>query len=275
MDCIEVIDQKIFAYHGVLPEEKETGQYFYISFKAYLNISEAADQDDMSLSVSYADMCRTVKKAVVSEVYDLIETVADRTAKALLMAYPKLQRVVLTVKKPSAPVGEPVAYPAVTVDRQWHQAYIAIGSNMGDSRQIIRTAIDLLDEHVLGGVTAEATIVETEPWGKTDQENFFNTAIGYRTLLAPRQLMKLLLETEAIHGRERHEKWGPRTLDLDLVLYDDLISDDPYVTLPHPLMEERAFVLEPLTEIAPNVCHPVLNERIGKIYERFKNLSTT
>lgn len=274
MDYIEVVDQKIFAYHGVLQEEKDAGQYFYISFKAYLNMEAAAEQDHMDLSVSYADMCQTVKAIVQGEVYDLIETVADRTATALLLEYPLLERVMLTVKKPSAPVGEPVAYPAVTVDRAWHKAYVALGSNMGDSRNTLQSAIKQLNAHKTTVVTKTATMIKTEPWGKTDQAKFYNSVVELHTLLSPGTLMSLLLNIEKDYGRERAVKWGPRTLDLDLLLYDDLVTDDPHVTIPHPLMEERLFVLEPLCEIAPNMMHPVLRQRIFRLRDQVGKLST-
>lgn len=273
LDYIEVVDQKIYAYHGVLQEEKDAGQYFYVSFKAYLNMEEASDHDQMSLSVSYADMCQTVKAYVQGDVYDLIETVAHGAATALLLEHPLLQRVVVTLKKPSAPVGEPVAYPAVVVDRSWHMAYVALGSNVGDSKATLQGAIDALDSHSLCAVTDSATIIETEPWGKTDQANFYNSVLALKTLLSPKQLMTLLLSIEKTYGREREVKWGPRTLDLDLLLYDDLVTDDPYVTIPHPLMEDRGFVLKPLTEIAPNVVHPILKQRIFKLNEQLNNKS--
>ena len=270
MDYIEVVDQRIYAYHGVLPEEKKLGQEFLVSFKAYLDVRPSAAADDMMKSVSYADMCQTVKKTVTGQVYDLIETLADRTAKALLLTYPLLDRVEVTVKKPSAPVGEPLAYPAVSLERGWHMAYVAVGSNMGDSKATIKSAIDELDGHGLSQVTKVAKVIETEPWGKTDQSTFHNTALEYRTLLSPKELMTLLLATEHHYGRERIEKWGPRTLDLDLIFYDDLISDDPFVTLPHPLMEDRLFVLEPLCEIAPNKVHPLLGTRVFRLCDKLK-----
>lgn len=264
-DYIEIKDQKIYAYHGVLDEEKRDGQCFYISFKAYLDMGPSAEADEMTLSVSYADMCQTVKKAVTETVYDLIETVADRTAKALLMAHPLLNKVVLTVKKPSAPVGEPVEYPAVTVERGWHMVYVAMGSNIGESRRILEDALKDMNKSAFLEVTKSATIIETDPWGVTDQANFYNTVAECRTLLSPRQLMTLLLEIEKNYGRERDLHWGPRTLDLDILLYDDLITADPYVTLPHPYMTERAFVLEPLAEIAPNVLEPMSRRRISDL----------
>ncbi len=262
MDYIEVVDQRIYGYHGVLEEEKEAGQEFFVSFKAYLSIDDAAEHDDMLLSVSYADMCKTVKQVVTEQSYDLIETVADKAAKSLLLNYDRLDRVVLTVKKPSAPVGEPVAYPAVCVDRGWHKAYIGLGSNMGDSTGTINHAIDVLNEDPLTKVIDRSTVIETKPWGNEDQPNFKNAVISVKTLASPRQLMTRLMAVEKSFGRERDVKWGPRTLDLDILLYDDETSDDPYVTLPHPLMDKRTFVLKPMCEIGANVVHPILGKRI-------------
>lgn len=262
MDYIDVINQEIYAYHGVLEEEKKEGQYFYLSFRAYLDMAPSAEKDAMALSVSYAAMCRTVQETVTATTYDLIETVADKVAKALLMTYPRLKKVKVTVKKPSAPIEQVVDYPAVTVKRRWHKACISVGSNLGDSVATIEGALEKLGETPFTELSATATIIETAPWGKEDQPNFYNTAAVVKTLLTPAQLMQRLLDIEALYGRKREEKWGPRTLDLDLILYDDRVSDDPFVTLPHPLMAERAFVLKPLCELVPNYVHPLLNKRL-------------
>lgn len=265
MDYIEVVDLEIFAYHGVLDHEKKDGQNFYVSFKAYMDLEPSALTDDLSLSVSYADMCATVKSFVQGSVYDLIEKVADGAAKKLLHTYELINRVELWVKKPSAPIGEPVAYPQVYVDRSWHKAYIAIGSNMGDRRKTIDGSIENLNTEE-GQVTKLASIIETEPWGPVEQEGYLNTVVEYRTLLSPQRLMTFLLEVEQAYGRERKEHWGPRTLDLDIIFYDDLVTDDPYVILPHPYMHERAFVLEPMMELCPNKVHPLLKQRVKDLH---------
>lgn len=267
MDHIKVVDLEVFAYHGVLQEEKENGQTFLVSFDAYFDLSVCAASDDLNLSVSYAEMCHTVKEYMTSRVHDLIETVAEGIAKELLTTYDLIDHVKVILKKPSAPIGEPVAYPAIVIERGWHQVYIGMGSNMGDRYDILKQAIETIAKHRFIDVVKESGLVETEPWGKTDQPSFVNGALELRTLLNPRELMTYLLEVEQHFDRKRDEKWGPRTLDLDIILYDDLVSEDPYVVIPHPLMEHRAFVLEPLCDIAPFKVHPLLNKRIIQLLE--------
>ncbi len=136
-------------------------------------------------------------------------------------------------------------------------AYIAVGSNVGDRRATIEAALRDLDG--VGGVElgAVSRILETEPVGPP-QGRYLNAAAALRTTLGARELLAAMLAIEARHGRRRTERarWGPRTLDLDLLLYADAVIDEPGLTVPHPRLHERMFVLEPLAEIAAEVVHP-------------------
>ncbi len=266
-DIIRVKDLEVFAHHGVLEEEKQNGQNFYVSFDAYVDIRPSAKTDNLDLSVSYADMCSTVKAYMTSKVYDLIETVAEGIAKELLTSYDLIDKVKVTLKKPSAPIGEKVDYPAIEIERGWHTAYIGIGSNIGDSKSILRGAVAQIKGNVMVKEMRQSTLIETEPWGNVDQASFLNGVIEFRTLMSPRDLMTYLLDVEQQFDRKREMKWGPRTLDLDILLYDDLVSEDPHVIVPHPLMCEREFVLNPLSELVPYKVHPLLNKRIQEIYD--------
>lgn len=271
MDCIKVVDLEVFAHHGVLDFEKESGQNFYVSFEAYMDLAPAAAKDDLNLSVSYADMCQSVKAYMTENTYDLIETVTEGIARELLLTYALIRRVKVTLKKPLAPIGEPVDYPAIVMERCWHQVYIGIGSNMGDREQIIREAIESISSHDLIRIKQVATLIETEAWGNVEQSTFLNGAIHIETLLNPSVLMTYLLEVEQEFDRKREIKWGPRTIDLDILLYDDLITDDPHITLPHPLMTQRAFVLEPLCELNANLVHPLYQMRMFELLEMIKS----
>jgi 2-amino-4-hydroxy-6-hydroxymethyldihydropteridine diphosphokinase len=128
------------------------------------------------------------------------------------------------------------------------RAYVGVGSNLGDREGTIRAAIDGLP-----GVVAVSKLRETEPVGPVEQPTFLNGAVALETELSPRELLDLLLAVERGLGRERRERWGPRTIDLDLLLYGDRTVDEPGLTLPHPRLHERRFALEPLAELDPEL----------------------
>jgi 2-amino-4-hydroxy-6-hydroxymethyldihydropteridine diphosphokinase len=143
-------------------------------------------------------------------------------------------------------------------------AYIALGSNLGDRRDYLERGITALQSHVV--VSRVSTFYETTPvGGPAGQGPFLNAAAELRTDLAPTQLLQLLLDVERGLGRVRTEKDGPRTLDLDLLLYGDLVVRDADLILPHPRLHERLFVLQPLAEIAPGAVHPVLKRTIAEL----------
>jgi 2-amino-4-hydroxy-6-hydroxymethyldihydropteridine diphosphokinase len=142
-----------------------------------------------------------------------------------------------------------------------HLAYISGGSNLGDRREHLDRAITLLAEKA-GRVRKISSLYETEPVGFRDQPWFLNVALELETGLAPEELLHHCWEIENGEGRTRPFANAPRTLDLDLLLYDDLVLATPSLVVPHPRMAERRFVLEPLAEIAPDVLHPVLKATI-------------
>jgi 2-amino-4-hydroxy-6-hydroxymethyldihydropteridine diphosphokinase len=131
------------------------------------------------------------------------------------------------------------------------RAYVGVGANLGDREATIRAALDALP-----GVVAVSTLRETDPVGVVDQPLFLNGAVALETTLAPRALLETLLAVERELGRERGERWGPRTIDLDLLLYGDETIDEPGLTVPHPRLHERRFVLEPLADLDPGLVIP-------------------
>lgn len=132
-------------------------------------------------------------------------------------------------------------------------AYIGLGSNLGDSPDNLRQALRALNSVPEIVVDKVAGLYKTAPVGYTDQAWFYNTVARIQTTFDPHALLALLLQTEDTLGRVRNIRWGPRTVDLDLLLYEDLVIDTPALTVPHPRMLERAFVLVPLSEIAPGL----------------------
>ena len=142
-------------------------------------------------------------------------------------------------------------------------AYLGLGSNLGDREENLRRALALFGE--MGEVTALSSVYETEPWGYAEQPSFLNMACGLRVALTPPELLAHAQDVERRLGRVRSIRYGPRTIDVDILLYGDLIIDTPDLCIPHPGIPERAFVLAPLAEIAPALEHPVLKRPIGAL----------
>ncbi|RKD21560.1 2-amino-4-hydroxy-6-hydroxymethyldihydropteridinediphosphokinase [Caminicella sporogenes DSM 14501] len=133
------------------------------------------------------------------------------------------------------------------------RVFLSLGSNLGNKKENLDKAIDLLKKHDNINVIKISSYYETEPVGYTNQDYFLNIVIEIETALLPYDLFEYCSKIEQMLKRKRIIRWGPRTIDIDILLYDDLISNDEKLTIPHPRMTERAFVLVPLYEIAPDI----------------------
>jgi len=145
-----------------------------------------------------------------------------------------------------------------------NKAYLLTGGNMGNREKNLARAKKLISEQA-GKVTRASSLYETAAWGKTDQPSFYNQALELETTLPPKDLLKLLLEIEKKLGRQRDEKYGPRTIDIDILLYGDQIFNDPQLRIPHPELQNRRFALTPLAEIGPGLVHPVFKKSITEL----------
>jgi 2-amino-4-hydroxy-6-hydroxymethyldihydropteridine diphosphokinase len=143
--------------------------------------------------------------------------------------------------------------------------YLSLGSNLGDRAANLRTAIKELQE--IGEVVAVSSFYETEPMEVADQPWFLNCAVALKTKLMPRQFLTRMLKIERDMGRRRVRPKGPRTIDIDILLFGDSIVHTPQLDVPHPAMHQRRFVLQPLAEIAPDTRHPVFKRKIGELLE--------
>ena len=261
MDQLIIKDLVIFGHHGVFQEEKKMGQKFIVDLIIDLDLQEACDTDNLESAINYAMLSHELKDVFQRENYDLIERAAQVLCDHILVQYPSVRQVDLTLKKPWAPVLLELAYPAVRIVRARHTAYIAVGSNLGDKAAHIQQALNLIDQSEHTKILLKSTLIETDPVGYDDQDTFLNGMIKVSTTLTPKKLIHWLMSIEAALKRERLVKWGPRTIDLDIIYYDDCVTDDSDIILPHPRMQERAFVLEPLGEIAPYAVHPLYKKR--------------
>lgn len=265
MDKIKIKDLELYCRHGVYPEENALGQKFLFSVIMETDTRRAGRTDDLDASVNYGEVCHFIKDFMEEHTYKLLEAVLENLAEAILLEWPQIRHITLEVKKPWAPVGLPLETVAVEIERGWHDAYIALGSNMGDKSRYLQEAVKALDERYGCQVMKVSDFISTEPYGVTDQDEFLNGALLLRTLLTPEELLEQLHQIEAEAHRERIIRWGPRTLDLDILLYDDQVIDTEELHIPHIDMQNRDFVLVPMAQIAPWVRHPVLNKTMEQL----------
>lgn len=265
MDQIKIEDLEIYANHGVFPEETRDGQMFYIDAILYMDLRPAGITDDLTLSTHYGEVCQFMAQFFRENTCKLIEAAAERLVRAVLLKFPLIEKMELEVKKPEAPIGLPFGNVSVRIRRGWKTAYLGIGSNLGDRQKFLDQALRRLMEHELIREVKCSKIIATAPYGDNALYDFLNGAIRLKTLLTPWELLDFVHELEAEAGRERKIHWGPRTLDLDILFYEDFISNDPRLTVPHPDMENRRFVLEPLDELCPWYLNPVTGKTVRQM----------
>ncbi|MDU3188485.1 MAG: 2-amino-4-hydroxy-6-hydroxymethyldihydropteridine diphosphokinase [Streptococcus mitis] len=233
MDQLQIKDLEIFAYHGLFPSEKELGQKFVVSAILFYDMTKAATELDLTASVHYGELCQQWTTWFQESTEDLIETVAYKL-----------------------------------VERTF-EAFIALGSNMGDKQANLKQAIEKMRARGIH-ILKESSVLTTEPWGGVEQDSFANQVVEVETWLPAPVLLENLLDIESEMGRVREVHWGPRLIDLDLLFVEDQVLYTDDLILPHPYIAERLFVLESLQEIAPHFIHPTLKQPIRNLYNALK-----
>lgn len=270
MDCIKIVQLEVFAFHGCNEEEKINGQKFYVDADLYTDVKTPGLSDNLEETVNYAKACKFIHKFMTENRFDLIEAVAEQTIRALLKEFPKIRGINFTIHKPNAPIKLAFGDVAVSVQRKWHKAYLSIGSNIGNREAYLNQAIDALYDDENCRVMTISNFIETEPYGYTEQDKFLNGCIEIETLYSPQELLIAVNNIESEAGRTRDIHWGPRTLDIDIILFDDEIIQEQNLMIPHVEMHKRLFVLEPLNQIAPYAVHSVYKKTVSQLLKELK-----
>lgn len=273
-DKISIKKLEVYANHGVMKEERELGQKFLISCDMYLDTRTAGISDALQDTIDYGKISFRITRFLTEHTFQLIEKAAEELAKELLYTVPMIRKLDIELEKPWAPVGLPLETISVSISRGWHEAVVALGSNMGDRKAYMKHGVDAMNQSKDIRVLGVSSFVETKPYGNMEQENFLNGCMKIETLLTPDELLDYLHGVERSVNRVREGKWGPRTLDLDIIFYDNLIMDTVNLKIPHMEMHKRDFVLCPLDQIAPNYYHPVLGRTVHMLLDEFSGEET-
>lgn len=266
-DEIRICGLRVFAHHGVFEEETRLGQMFVVNATLYTSTRQGGLADALEQTISYADVCVFLTEYLQKNTWKLLEAAVEHACRALLLKFPLINEVKLELEKPSAPIPLPFDSVSVRVRRGWHRAFVALGSNMGDKQGYLDGAVEALRADECVRVKKVSSYRVTEPYGGVEQDDFLNAAMEIETLYDPEELLDALHVLEQAARRERLIHWGPRTLDLDILFYDDLVQDDPALILPHPDLQNRDFVLGPMVELAPNFVHPVLHKTMRQLLD--------
>ncbi len=267
VDQIRIENLEVYAHHGVLKEENTLGQKFLVSLILFTDTAKAGRSDNLSFSVDYADVAHFAERQMKEKEYKLIESAAENLAEQILLQFPLIDMISVEIRKPWAPILLPLDHVSVKIQRGWTRVYLSVGSNMGGKEENIEKAVQALREDRRIRKVTESTRIQTKPYGYTEQDDFLNSAVALETIYQPEELLMRLHQIEEQGHREREIHWGPRTIDLDILLYGDALIQTEKLVIPHREMHLRDFVLRPLVQIAPWAVHPVFHKTIYELYQ--------
>jgi dihydroneopterin aldolase / 2-amino-4-hydroxy-6-hydroxymethyldihydropteridine diphosphokinase len=258
-DRIDINGLTVTTVVGALPHEREIAQPLRIDLSLHVDLRDAGRTDELGDTVHYGLVTEQVADVVRDNKDVLLERLADRIAE-VVVGFDRVEGVDVSVTKLRPPIGEHIETTAVRVTRtaadfetrprSSHRAIVALGSNLGDREGFLRLALG-----ELGGLVAQSQVFETDPVGGPDEQGaYLNMVVAVDTPLDPFAFLRRCQQVEAVAGRKRLVHWGPRTLDVDVLFYDDVTISSPELTVPHPLYAQRRFVLTPLSEVAPERC---------------------
>jgi len=257
-DRIIIDGLRVVSVVGVLDHEREAPQPLRIDVEIHVDLHDAGLSDDLTETVHYGEVCLRLVEVARTSSDQLLERLAQRMAETVL-EFPRVAAVDLTLTKLRPPIPVDVQSSAVRIHRvrtslsrlAAHRAIIALGTNLGDRVAHLRFAIERFGESLV----RQSQVFETDPIGGPENQGaYLNMVAEIETELDPYALLRWLHRIEADAGRVRNVHWGPRTLDLDLLFFDDVVIEGGNLAVPHPRYAERRFVLAPLSEVAPERC---------------------
>jgi dihydroneopterin aldolase / 2-amino-4-hydroxy-6-hydroxymethyldihydropteridine diphosphokinase len=278
----------LFGYHGVKEIEKKNGQNFLYNIEISLNkdnfLSENKNEDNLENTLNYSTVIKLVKDINKDNRFNLLETLTQTIADRIFEISPLVEKVSIRIEKTSPPIKENLESVGVVYkcDKKSMELrrinnrkselkddrvdiYLSLGSNIGNREENLRKAVDLINSNPDIEIIKVSSIYETEPMYLKEQNSFYNTVLMAQvdSKVSPFELMGFLKGIEYNMGRNKSEKkYGPRIIDLDLLYYGEMSIESDFLTVPHPGIAERKFVLIPLSEIAPGFT--VRGENIGK-----------
>jgi dihydroneopterin aldolase/2-amino-4-hydroxy-6-hydroxymethyldihydropteridine diphosphokinase len=267
MDRILVDDLRLLTVIGALPHEREAAQPLRVDLSIGVDLRDAGTSDELDDTVNYGLVAERIVELGESTKHVLLERLATDVAD-LVLGFDRVEEVDVTLTKLRPPVPTPVGTTAVRIVRtraeaevpplRSHEAIVALGSNLGDREGYLRAAVA-----ELGNVVAMSQVYETEPIGGPDaQDAYLNMVVKVDTSLDPFAFLRRCQRIEAGALRQRVVHWGPRTLDVDILFFDEMAIATPELIVPHPRIGERRFVLVPLAEVAPERCPQGWDEQL-------------
>lgn len=262
---INITGLTVLAKHGVLPEEKRTEQPFIFDIDLDCDIYAAAEKDDLSLTVNYAEVCALIERVCKDNCFNLIETLAYKCAFAIAESFPLISRAEVVVHKPNAPVPQKFSSVSVKAEIKREKVVLSLGSSLGDREEILKGMIDSLDAVRGVSVKKVSSFIETAPYGGVAKNAFLNCAVLAEVFIPPRALLDEIHKIEASLKRERKTRWDDRTADIDIIFFGNEVIREEGLSIPHPDYYNRDFVIKPLKEIVPDFVCPVTGKRISDL----------
>ncbi|NLT11627.1 MAG: 2-amino-4-hydroxy-6-hydroxymethyldihydropteridine diphosphokinase [Clostridiaceae bacterium] len=256
---------EFWGYTGCLDSEKRSGQKFIVDIVLFFSDLPATLTDELSDTVHYGEVFDLVKSRVESSPVSLIERLAQMVVDDIFAVFQRVSAIDISIRKPDAPVSGKFQSMGVRLVRHRqddflkHDVYLSLGSNIGNRIDHLRNAITMIKDNPAIDFVRVSSVYETRPVDYLQQPDFLNIACHIHTRLSPDELLRFTQSIELELGRVRTVQKGPRTIDIDIIMFGDVRIHSERLVLPHPRMSERAFVIVPLRQIAPSIDLPELD----------------